>query len=407
MRTFFAILAATGLLASAALAQSRPPVEQGPKNAPNQEPAFPGQTRAPQSDNPPAIEVEEVAGGLPHLWSMEILPDGRFLVAAKAGEIYVVGKDGTTGAALAGVPEVDARGQGGLLDLALSPDFADDGLVFFSYAEPREGRQNGTTVARARLTLDGDGGGALENLEVIFRQMPSYAGTKHFGSRLVFAPDGTLFITTGERSDTPIRDQAQDTQSGLGKVFRINPDGSVPEDNPFVAEAPALPGIWSYGHRNLQSAVMTEAGELWTVEHGPRGGDELNKPEPGLNYGWPVITYGIAYNGTEVGNGITQKAGMEQPVYYWDPVIAPSGMAEYTGDAIPEWQGAFLVGGLVSRGLVILKHDGERVVTEDRVSLGARIRDVKAGPDGAIYAVTEQRGGGGSTILRLTKSGPA
>lgn len=402
MRFMFALVAAAlpavGALSPAAAAE--PPVEQGPKNAPDQVPAFPGQTRAPQSDNQPRIGVEQVADGLPHMWAMEFLPDGAMLLGAKEGALHILDPSGDLGPAIDGVPEVAARGQGGLLDVALSPDFAETGRIFASFSEPREGGANGTSVFTAVLDREG-GSGSLKDVAVILRQEPSYVGTKHFGSRIAFAPDGTLYVTTGERSDVPIRDQAQDTASGLGKIFRIAPDGSVPQDNPFVGDGAALPALWSYGHRNLQSAVVTEAGDLWTVEHGPRGGDELNRPEAGKNYGWPVITYGINYNGTPVDGGLTEKSGMEQPVYYWDPVIAPSGMAEYTADLIPEWQGALLVGGLVSRGLVVLQlgEDG-RVATEDRVPLDARIRDVKVGPDGAVYALTETRGGS-SSILRL------
>lgn len=390
-------------LAAAALLSAAPATlaQQGPPNAPGQEPAFEGQTRAPQPAEPAEVATETVAEGLPNLWALAFLPDGRLLVTARRGEMYVI-EDGQAGPALAGVPEVVASGQGGLLDVALAPGFGESGRIYLSYAEPREGGGNGTSVARARLALGEDGGGSLEDLEVIFRQTPAYDGTKHFGSRLVFAPDGNLFVTVGERSDRPIRDQAQDLGSGLGKVFRIEPDGSVPEGNPFVDQAGAQPEIWSYGHRNIQSATLDGEGRLWIVEHGPKGGDELNRPEAGLNYGWPVITYGVAYSGAEVGAGITKKQGMEQPVYYWDPVIAPSGMAYYEAEAIPAWQGAFVVGGLVSQGLVVLHMEDGRVAREERVPLGARIRDVAVGPDGAVYAVTETRGGGGSTILRVT-----
>ena len=393
------ILAAAPALAQTSQAGSRPPVPMGPPNAPGQQPAFEGQTRAPQPAQPAKVTMETVADDLPRLWAMEFLPDGRMLVTAKAGDMHIVGPDGAAGDAIKGVPKVDSGGQGGLLDVALAPDFAESGTIFFSYAEPRDGGGNGTSVARARLVIEGNSG-ALQDLQVIFRQTPAYDGDKHFGSRLAFDPEGRLFVAVGERSDTPIRDEAQDLASGLGKVFRINPDGSIPDGNPFADSA--QPAIWSYGHRNVQSAVVDADGRLWLVEHGPRGGDELNRPEAGKNYGWPVITYGLTYGGRPVGQGITAKEGMEQPIYYWDPVIAPSGMAHYTADAIPEWKGALLIGGLVTQDLVILHLDGDRVATEERVPLDARIRDVRVGPDGAVYAVTESRGlRSGSTIVRI------
>ena len=401
-----ATIVALALLLPAAGATTAEAFEWGAKNAPGQTPASADQTRAPQPASAPDIEARPVAEGLPKLWSMEFLPDGRMLVATKAGAMHIVDRDGEPGPALQGVPEVMSRGQGGLLDIALAPDFAQSGTIYFSYAEPRGAEGNGTSVASATLAVDAGSAGRLDDVRVIFRQTPSYRGNKHFGSRLAFAPDGTLFVTVGERSDTPIRDQAQDLSSGLGKVFRIAVDGSAPQDNPFVGQSGALAEIYSYGHRNLQSAVVTEAGTLWTVEHGPRGGDELNRPEPGKNYGWPVITYGINYNGTEVGNGRTAAEGMEQPVYYWDPVIAPSGMAEYDASLIPEWEGALLIGGLVSRSVVVLEVEDGRVVAESRVPVGERVRDVKVGPDGAVYAVTETRGASGtSSIVRLAPAG--
>ncbi len=378
------------------------PVETQAPNTPDQQPAFAGQTRAPQSGELPEIATETVAEGLPRLWAMEFLPDGRMLVTAKEGALHIVSPEGEAGPAIAGVPEVVSGGQAGLLDVALAPDFEASRQIFLSYSEPREGG-NGTSVARGTLNADGT---ALENVEVIFRQMPTYDNTKHYGSRLVFSPEGDLFVTVGERSDTPIRDQAQNLDSGLGKVFRIKAAGGPADNNPFAeGQNGALPEIWSYGHRNLQSAALDGEGRLWTVEHGARGGDELNRPEAGKNYGWPVITYGEDYSGAPIGEGLTAQEGMEQPVYYWDPVIGPSGMAWYEGGEFPEWQDAFLVGGLVSTGLVVLHIEDGRVAAEDRVPLDARIRDVKVGPDGAVYAVTEDPSAGSSTILRVTRQG--
>src|SRR5690625_434721 len=379
------------------------PVETKPPTAPNKQPAFEEQTRAPQPEDMPEVAHEVVADELPQLWAMEFLPDGDMLVTAKEGAMHIVSADGKIGPALEGVPEVDARGQGGLLDVALAPDFESSNQIFFTFAEPRDGG-NGTSLARATLVRDDEGGGALEDVTVIFQQMPTYDGQLHYGSRIVFGPEGELYLGVGERSDAEVRDQAQDLESGLGKVFRLNSDGEPLEDNPFVGEDNAQPEIWSYGHRNIQSAALDSDGRLWVVEHGPAGGDELNRPEPGLNYGWPIITYGVEYSGEEVGEGITEQEGLEQPVYYWDPVIAPSGMALYSGDEFPQWEDAFLIGGLVSTGIVVVHLEGDRVAYEERVPLEARIRDVRVGPDGAVYAVTEDRDAGTSTILRLTSA---
>ncbi len=388
------------LLANPAYAQTAP-AETAAPNAPNQEPAFPEQTRAPQPDEPTAVSTEVVAEGLPHLWAMEFLPDGRMLVTAKAGAMHVIDGNGEAGPEISGLPEVDSRGQGGLLDVALASDFAETNRIFFSYSEPREGG-NGTTLATAILSLDDANGGALEEVEVIFRQEPTYDGDKHFGSRIVPLGDGTLYLTVGERSDAPVRTQAQELASGFGKVFHIDYSGNPVDTNPFAGTDGALPEIWSLGHRNVQSATLDGEGRLWIVEHGARGGDELNRPEAGLNYGWPDIAYGVEYSGAAIGEGITADAETEQPVYYWDPVIAPSGMAYYDGDAIPQWNGAFIIGGLVSTGLVVVHVEDDRVVTEERVPLDARIRDVRVGPDGAVYAVTETRGGGNSSIIRVS-----
>lgn len=387
-------------LAMPAMAQQQP-AETAPPNAADQKPETADQTRAPQPATPANVASEVVATDLPQLWALEFLPDNRMLVTAKQGAMHVIAADGTAGPEIAGVPEVASAGQGGLLDVALAPDFADSQRIFFSFSEPREGG-NGTSVASARLVLDDNGGGALEDLKVIFSQSPTYDGDKHFGSRLVFGTEGELYVTVGERSDEAPRVQAQDIASGLGKVFRIDQDGKALPDNPFVDTDGALPEIWSLGHRNMQSATLDGEGRLWTVEHGPKGGDELNRPEPGSNYGWPEVTYGIDYSGAPIGDGVTAQAETEQPVYYWDPVIAPSGMAYYEGDEFPEWDGAFLVGGLVAGGVVVLHMENDRVAFEERVPVEARVRDVKVGPEGAVYVVTEQRGAG-SEIVRLTK----
>jgi len=400
----------TGTLLSVALAtgpvlaqSAGQPAETKAPNASNQQPAFANQTRAPQPQTMPKITQDVIAENLPHLWAMEFLPDGRMLVTAKQGAMHIISEEGEAGPKIEGVPKVLSAGQGGLLDVALAPDFKTSGMIFFSFSEQRNDG-NGTSVASAKLVPDDRGGGRLENLKIIFRQMPSYDGNKHFGSRLVFGPNKELYVTVGERSDPQPRVQAQDISSGLGKVFRIDMNGKALPDNPFVNRQGARPEIWSLGHRNLQSATLDGKGRLWTVEHGPRGGDELNRPEAGKNYGWPEVTYGIDYSGRPIGKGITAMKETEQPVYFWDPVIAPSGMAYYDGDAIPEWKNSFLIGGLVAQGIVVVHMDGDKVAYEERVPLGARIRDVKVGPDGAVYAVTEQRGGGESTIVKLTRS---
>ncbi len=354
---------------------------------------------APRSPSPSAtaapIRVETVVRGLEHPWALAFLPDGRLLVTERPGRLRIVDGSGNLSAPLGGVPKVWANGQGGLLDVAIDPEFARNRLVYLSFSEPGEGGA-GTAAARGRLAERG-----LENVEVIYRQQPKTGHGNHFGSRLVFTQDGKLFITQGDRQDQ--RPLVQDLSTLIGKIVRINPDGSIPEDNPFVGRAGARPEIWSVGHRSVQAAALhPETGQLWTVEHGARGGDELNHPEAGKNYGWPVITYGIEYSGGRIGEGITTKEGMEQPVYYWDPVIAPSGMAFYTGDAFPEWKGNVLVGSMQPGGLVRLVLEGAKVVKEERYrgELGTRIRDVQQGPDGLIYLVTDAGDG------RLLRVGP-
>lgn len=387
-------LAATAL--SVGMATAQEPVETRAPNASGQTPAFANQTRAPQPQQPAAVDVSAMAEGLPKAWALELLPDGGMLVTTKEGAMHIVSARGEIGDAIQGIPAVDARGQGGLLDVALSPSFAEDRLIYWSFSEPRQDG-NGTSVARATLSQDRT---RLENVAVFFRQMPGWQNNKHFGSRLTFAADGKLLVTVGERSDPASRVHAQDLASGFGKIFRIDADGTPPPDNPFVGRDDAQPEIWSYGHRNLQAAALDGQGRLWTVEHGPKGGDELNRPEAGKNYGWPVITYGEDYSGSPIGNGITAKEGMEQPVYFWDPVIGPSGMAWYGDGPFAAWKDSFIVGGLVSQGLVVLKLDGDRVASEEHVPLKARIRDVKVAPDGTVYALTESSGG--SSILKIS-----
>jgi glucose/arabinose dehydrogenase len=361
-----------------------------------------GRAEAPRSPTPTPVSapvrVQTVAGGLEHPWGLAFLPDGRMLVTERPGRLRIVGRDGRLSEPLAGVPQVLARGQGGLLDVALDPRFADNRLVYLSYAEPGEGGTAGTAVARGRL-----GEGRLEDVRVIYRQQPKVGGSNHFGSRLVFARDGTLFVTQGDRYD--YRDGAQDLSVGFGKIVRINPDGSVPRDNPFVGRAGAQPEFWSYGHRNVQGAALhPQTGQLWTAEHGARGGDELNRPEAGKNYGWPVITYGVDYSGVKIGEG-TAKPGMEQPLYYWDPVIAPSGMTFYTGDAFPDWKGSVFIGSLRPGLLVRLTLADGRVAREERylADLRERIRDVRQGPDGLLYLLTDSRDG---RILRVIPASP-
>lgn len=352
--------------------------------------------RLPSSAGP--LDVQTIASGLENPWGLAFLPDGRMLVTERAGRLRIVSRNGTVSGPVAGLPPVLASGQGGLLDVALAPDFEASRLVYLSYAEPREGA-SGTSVARGRLIEDA-GNARLENVDVIFRQQPAVSGSGHYGSRLVFGRDGTLFVTLGDRQSQ--RARAQDLSTHLGKVVRLLPDGGVPDDNPFIKTAGARPEIWSYGHRNPQGAALDPAtGRLWTVEHGPRGGDELNHPEAGRNYGWPIIAYGREYGGGSIGEG-TAKPGMEQPVKYWDPSVSPSGLAFYTGTLLPGWKGSLFTGALSGARLIRLRLDptGERVVEEEPLltELRERIRDVRQGPDGALWLLTDSSNG---RVLRV------
>lgn len=381
---FPGLLAAFALAVTTVCAQSpQPPARQGQRSAQPKPIAAPG-------------KVTTVARGLEHPWGLAFLPDGRMLVTERPGRLRVVAKNGTLSAPVKGVPNVYASGQGGLLDVVLDPQFAQNGLVYLSYSERNAEGLAGTAVASGRFT-----GAALEGVKVIYRQQPKVSGAGHFGSRIVFRRDGTLFITQGDRMR--YSEQAQDLASGLGKIVRVHRDGSIPKDNPFLSRKGARPEIWSYGHRNIQSAALhPDTGELWTVEHGARGGDELNQPQAGKNYGWPVISYGVEYSGRRIGQGLTAKPGMEQPVYYWDPVIAPSGMVFYTGNAYAGWKGSIFVGSLTPGALVRLTLQNGRVTREDRYlgELDERIRDVEQGPDGLLYVLTDHPNG---RVLRIER----
>jgi aldose sugar dehydrogenase len=395
--------AALGTFATASLAQApQGGVDPRPPNAPTQTPAAPGQTRAPEAKKNVAFDVVTVAEGLEKPWGLTFLPGGKMLVTEKAGKLRVATPDGKLSEPVAGLPPVDARGQGGLLDVAVDPRFASNQLIYWSYAEPATDGSNSTAVARGKF-VDG-AAPRVDEVKVIYHQTPTLRATQHYGGRLVFGRDGTLFVTQGDRSITPGRMQAQQMDSGIGKIVRINSDGTIPKDNPFVGKEGVRPEIWSFGHRNVQAATLNPTtGELWEVEHGTRGGDEINIARKGKDYGWPTIAYGIEYDGRTITGGLTAKDGMEQPLYYWDPVIAPSGMIFYTGNLFPAWKGSLFIGGMVSTNLVRLDVQGEKVVGEERLlkdlqPKAERIRDVRQGPDGAIYLLTDNTAG---RILKL------
>jgi glucose/arabinose dehydrogenase len=392
-------LAAVIAVAQNAMTPPYPGVDPRPPNAPGQTPAFPGQTRAPERKANVAFDVVTFAEGLETPWGLAFLPEQWMLVTERPGRMRMVGPDGKLTAPVAGLPPVHVEGQGGLLDVTIDPAFASNHLIYWSYSEPREGGVNNTAVARGRLVPDAQP--RVDDVQVIFHQEPSLRSNAHFGGRLVWARDNTLFVTLGERSITEGRMQAQRLDGLLGKIVRINADGTIPKDNPFVGRAGARPEIWSLGHRNVEAATLNPAtGELWEVEHGTRGGDEINISRKGRDYGWPTIAYGIEYAGGTITGGITQKEGMEQPLYYWDPVIAPSGMTFYTGDLFPAWKGSLFIGGLASTCLVRLTVEGEKIVGEERLlkELKERIRNVRQGPDGALYLETDNVKG---RILKL------
>jgi glucose/arabinose dehydrogenase len=342
------------------------------------------------------LNVETIATGLANPWALAFLPDGRLLVTERAGRMRIVTRDGKLSPRIEGLPPILVRGQGGLLDVVLDRNYAQNKTIYFCFSDPVDGGGR-TSLARAKLA-DGEAP-KLEELKVIFRQEGPLSSGNHYGCRIVQMPDDTLFLTMGDHYGP--RDDAQNLGNHIGKIVRIRPDGSVPPDNPFVNRAGAKPEIWSYGHRNSQGAAINPAsGRMWMHEHGPRGGDEINIPQAGKNYGWPVIGYGIDYGGSRIHES-TQKAGMEQPIIQWTPVIAPSGMAFYSGDLFPQWKGNLFIGGLATRILVRLELNGDKIVKEERLlgNMSERIRDVRNGPDGAIWLLTDNTAG---RILRVT-----
>lgn len=372
------------------------PVETKKANTENK-PAFAGQTRVAGVKTTSKFEGKVLTSELKRPWGIASLPDGRFLVNEKEGTMRMVGKTGAVGAPIAGIPAVNSSGQGGLLGITTDPNFASNRMVYWTFSE-KTAEGNLTAVAKGKLSADEK---TLQNVQVIYRATPGYNGTLHYGSRILFDRTGNLVISTGERSDLATRPQAQSLTSGLGKVIRITTSGKPAAGNPFLNNSSARPEILSYGHRNVQGlAIHPQTGEIWENEFGPRGGDEVNRIQPGKNYGWPTITYGIEYGGKTIGEGLTQQQGMEQPIYYWDPVVSPSGMTFYTGTQIPEWNNNLFIGALSGMHIIRLVLDGNKVVGEERLLSDEkqRFRDITQGKDGALYAVTD-----GGRLYRIGK----
>ena len=360
-------------------------------------PAFEGQTRIAGVKTTAPYEGKVISAELKKPWGIAALPDGRFLITEKEGTMRIATNTGTLTAPITGLPPVNSRSQGGLLGLTIDPQFETNRMVYWVFSEDVEGG-NLTSVAKGKLSADEK---RVENVSVIYRATPAYDGDKHYGGRILFDKSGNLFVSTGERSDKETRPQAQDLKSGLGKIIRITKEGKPAEGNPFIGRSDARPEIYSYGQRNVQGlAFHPVTGDLWENEFGPRGGDELNIIKPGKNYGWPTITYGIEYSGGKVGDAITQQAGMEQPVYYWDPVLSPSGMTFYTGDDIPEWKNNLFISGLNSNHIARIVIKDNKVTGEERLLAGEgqRFRDITQGKDGALYAVTD-----GGRLYRIGK----
>lgn len=364
-----------------------PPVETNPPNT-DYKPAFEGQTRAPGMKTTTELDIQILTEDLVNPWGIAVLPDGRLLITENGGTMRIATTKGELSAPIVGLPPVNSNGQGGLLGLTIDPDFSNNRMVYWCFSEDIDGGTL-TAVAKGRLSDDEK---TIENPVVIYRATPAFAGTLHYGGRILFDKDGNLFVSTGERSDLKTRPKAQDLSTGLGKIVRITKEGKPVADNPFINTPNAMPENYSYGHRNVQGlAIHPVTGDLWNCEFGPRGGDEINRIEPGKNYGWPTITYGIEYSGEAINNGLTQKEGMEQPVYYWNPVVSPSGMTFYSGDLIPEWKNNLFIGCLSGSHILRLDIRDNKVVGEERLLTGQqqRFRDVQQGKDGALYAVCD------------------
>lgn len=363
------------------------PVETEQPNT-SYSPAFEGQTRVAGVQTSSSYEGRVLTQTLRAPWGITTLPDGRLLVTEKAGTMRIVTTSGQVSEPITGIPTVNPAGQGGLLGLRIDPDFATNRTIYWVFSEAITGG-NVTSVAKGQLSANES---QIENAKVIYRALPAYAGNLHYGGRILFDQAGNLLVSTGERSDLATRPQAQALDSGLGKIVRITKEGQAASGNPSVGQSGGRPEIYSYGHRNPQGlAIHPVTGELWQGEHGPRGGDEINRIQAGANYGWPVITYGIEYSGQTIGAGIQQQQGMEQPVYYWDPVVSPSGMTFYTGNRIPEWQNNLFISSLSGQHIIRLVIEDNRVVGEERLLAGEgqRFRDITQGTDGALYAITD------------------
>jgi glucose/arabinose dehydrogenase len=377
---------------------SLPSVETKAPNSPEYKPAFAGQTRVAGVKTKTPYEFKVLTEGLSFPWGVKYMPDGRLIITEKeAGTLRIVKQNGELSKPITGLPAVNSKGQGGLLGITLDPNFEQNRMIYWAFSEEVSGGTH-TSVAKGKLSADES---KIEGATVIYRATPAYRGNLHYGGRVIFDKDGNLFVSTGERSDLATRPQAQSLNSGLGKIMRITTDGKPVAGNPFMGQAGARPELYSYGHRNVQGLTFNPVnGELFSNEFGPRGGDEINHVRPGKNYGWPTITYGIEYSGKKIGEVIQQKEGMEQPTYYWDPSVSPSGMTFYSGDAIPEWKNNLFVGCLSGMHIARLVIENNKVVGEERLLSEEyqRFRDVTQGKDGAIYAVTDQ-----GRLYKITK----